>query len=67
MAETGMKVSILASDKWGFNPKLTILANFQIFKLKIQYEVTRATKIYFVRLLLMIKYSYCEKIVWWHV
>ena len=52
--ETGMKASILASDKWAFDPKLSILANFQIFKLIIQYEVTRATKRYFVRLLLMV-------------
>ena len=64
--KSGPKVTkgfVLASDIWLSDPKLmffAIFANFQIFKLLVEYEDTCATERYFVKFLLMVKYIFCK-------
>ena len=44
---------------------LANFANFQIFKLLVEYEDTSATQRYFVILLLVVKYTFCKRMVMW--
>ena len=53
---------------WVSDPKLTFSANFAgffIFKLLVEYEDTSATERYFVKLLLVVKYTSCKRMVMW--
>ena len=50
------------------DPKLTflpILSYFWIFKVLGEYEDTSATERYFVKLLLVVKYTFCKGMVMW--
>ena len=63
-----MKGLVLAFDVWVSDPKSKFLANFakfQIFILLVEYENTSATKRYFILLLLVIKYTFCKRMVMW--
>ena len=54
---------ILVSD-----PKLTFFANFARFlkfKLLVEYEDTSVTERYFIKLLLVVKYTFCKRMVMW--
>ena len=54
---------------WVSDPKLTfllpILPDFWIFKLLVEYEDTSATERYFVKVLLVVKYTFCKRMVMW--
>ena len=69
--KSGPKVKkdfVLAFDVWVSDLKLKFLANFanfQIFKLLVEYEDTSVTQKYFVILLLVVKYTFCKRIVMW--
>ena len=60
-----MKVFVLASEIWVSDPKMTkidgfFFAYFRIIKLLVEYEDTPATERYFLKLLLVVKYTFCE-------
>ena len=64
-----MKGFVLASDIWVSDPKMTkidVFGLFWIIKLLVEYEDTPATERYFLKLLLMVKYKFCERIVLLH-
>ena len=53
---------------WLSDPTLTflpILPDFWIFTLLVEYEDTSATERYFVKLLLVVKYTFCKRLVMW--
>ena len=68
---SGLKVMngfVLTFYIWVSDPKLTFFANFArfwIFKLLVAYEDTSATERYFVKLLLVVKYTFCKRMVLW--
>ena len=60
-----IKGSILASDVWMSDPNLMFFADFRIFKLMVKYEDTSATERYFVKLLSVVRYTICKRMVVW--
>ena len=64
-----MKGFVLASDIWISDPKMAkidvLFAYFRMIKRLVEYEETSATEGYFLKLLLMVKYSVCERMVLW--
>ena len=64
-----MKGFVLASDIWVSDPKMTkidiFFAYFRIIKLLVEYEDTSATERYLLKLLLVVKYTFCERMVLW--
>ena len=65
-----LKGFILTSEIWVSDAKLTLLpifANFRTFKLLVENEDTLATQRYFVKLLLMVKYTFSKRMVVSHV
>ena len=57
---------ILTSETWVSDPKLTFLpifANFRTFKLLVETEDRLATQRYFVKVLLMVKYTFSKRMV----
>ena len=65
-----MKGFILASDIWVSDPKMAKIdvfyAYFRIIQFLVEYEDTSATERYFLKLLLVVKYTFCERMVLWH-
>ena len=64
-----MKGFVMASDIWVSDPKIIkidVFAYFWIIKLLVKYEDTTATERYFLKLLLVAKYTFCERMVMWH-
>ena len=66
----GMKGFVLASGLWVSDPKMTkndvFFAYFRIIKLLLEYEDTHATERYFLKLLLVVKFTFYERMVLWH-
>ena len=60
-----IKGSILASDVWLSDPNLMVFADFGIFKLTVKYEDMPATERYFVKLLFVVRYTICKRMVVW--
>ena len=61
-----IKGFVLVSDIWVSDPKLMFFAFFRIIKLLVEYEDMHATERYFLKLLLVVKYTFCERMVLWH-
>ena len=64
-----MKGFVLASDILVSDPKIAkidVFAYFQIIKLLVEYEDTPATERFFLQLLLVVKYTFCERMVMRH-
>ena len=64
-----MKGFVLTSDIWVSGPKINkndVFAYFRIIKLLVDYEDTPATDRYFLKLLLVVKYTFCKRVVMWH-
>ena len=64
-----MKGLVLAPDIWVSDQKITkidVFAYFRIIKPLVEYEDTPATERYFLKLLLVVKKTFCERMVLWH-
>ena len=60
---------VLESDIWISDPKITKIGVFVYFrkmKLLVENEDRPATERYLLKLLLGVKYTFCERIVMWH-
>ena len=63
-----MKGFGVASDLWVYvrkMAKIDVFAYFRIIKLLAEYEDTSATQRYFLKKLLVVKYTLCKKMVLW--
>ena len=65
-----IKGFILASDIWVSDPKMAKIDGvffvcFRMIKLLVENEDTSATERYFHKLLAVLKYTFCERIVLW--
>ena len=59
----GVRLCIQYMGVW---PKIDVFANFQIFKLLVEYDDRRTTERYFVKFILVVKYTFCKRMVMWH-
>ena len=60
---------ILASDIWVSDPKMAkidvFLVYFRMIKPLVEYEDTSATERYFLKLLVVVKNTFCERMILW--